>query len=236
MVVIRPDAYRRLLEASDFMTKSPIATYIKELQQRIPEVINSTKLSSQEKMTQYGRLIKKLNDLAEAPFEGDLRALAIETNTQATPGTQTVVQPRIVEPIEEIVEAPVLNAPVSQQTIETQTTEQYPVKMIQPKGQVAETQTKIVQMEPMETQTQHFSPVAPIQPKVVEEESPLVYFSPEKPSVEETMEPAPKKLFSSPKLKIPSTSGAVGGKQWIQSPNLTRPKRNVKQTEFYKPY
>ena len=53
MVVIRPDTYRRLLEASDFMTKSPIATYVKELQRRIPEVINSTKLSSQEKMNGF---------------------------------------------------------------------------------------------------------------------------------------------------------------------------------------
>ena len=258
MVVIRPDTYRRLLEASDFMTKSPIATYVKELQRRIPEVINSTKLSSQEKMIQYSRLIKKLSDLAAAPYEGDLRALAIESYTQATPGGQVGVQPRIMEPIEETVE----DAPM-QETIETQTTEQYkpivktigtqmlepkkPIvktigtQMLQASKQTTETQTKTVQAEPMATQTEYFSPATPVtqsKDTSFEDGSPQ-YYSPAKQKEDMELEPLqpapPKSLFKSPKLKIPDKpTGAA--KQWIQSPNLaSRPKRDVKPTAFYRP-
>ena len=258
MVVIRPDAYRRLLEASDFMTKSPIAAYVKELQKRIPEVINSSKLSSREKMTQYSRLIKKLSDLAAVPYEGDLRALAIESNTQALPGGSVGVQPRIMKPIAETME----EAPV-QQTIETQTTEPYkptvktieiqtvePYKstvktigtqMLEPSKQTTETQTKTAQAEPIAVQTEYFTPTTPLQPSVVGDVSPQ-YFSPGKPDEEEDMEleplaqvAAPKSLFKSPKLKLPEKKSVVG-KQWIQSSNLaTRPKRDVKQPAFYRP-
>ena len=258
MVVVRPDAYRRLLEASDFMTKSPIAAYVKELQKRIPEVINSTKLSSQEKMTQYSRLIKKLGDLAAAPYEGDLRALAIESNTQAPPGGQAGVQPRIFEPIAETMEEAAM-----QETIETQTMEQQkpivrtigtqmlepdkPVvrsvgtEMLEPIKQTIETQTKTGLAEPIATQTQYFTPTTPLQQAGVENVSPQYYSPTAKQDEEMDFEPlpkvaAPKSLFKSPKLKLQQKKG-VAGKQWIQSPNLaSRPKRDVKPPSFYRPY
>ena len=235
MVVIKPEAYRHLLETSDFFTRSPIATYVQELQQLVPKILNSDKYSSVEKMARYRRLMKKLNDLAEAPYQEDIRALSIMGNTQAVPGSET--QKAVKRPASPVVvtdvkrpASPVVQRKATMQTVQPETAE----SMVQT-GQSVQTSVRpilaesTVQTEPL----QQMLVESTVQTEPLETMSAESTVQTEHKSVgESTVQKEPIQQSSSKSIFRPAklTAASRVKENWVPSPRLEG-KRQVKKPE-----
>ena len=218
MVVIKPDTYRLLLDANDFLTKSPIANYVQELQKLVPAILNSDKYSSVEKMARYHRLIKKLNDLAEAPYENEIRTLNILTKTEATAGDERQVQKL---PVKRMVEAESVVDEKKRKVADVQTdisqVEQQTVQTEIPKTITQSMQT----IEPVESQT--FGPQTVVETELSKQKpsemeaqmTKLIEKSSETLMTEQ--KPSTSSIFRPPKLNVKTKSVA---QNWVPSPRL----------------
>ena len=233
MVVIKPDTYRLLLDANDFLTKSPIANYVQELQKLVPAILNSDKYSSVEKMARYQRLIKKLNDLAEAPYENEIRVLNILTKTEATAGDERQVQKLPVKRMTEADEVVEKKRKVTE--VQTDILQPY-VKTVQQTAQTEVPKTVTHSMQTfhptvVESETQTFVPQADVETETESQMSKQIEKPSESPMIKQIgkssetelhmtkqiEKPSTSSIFRPPKLTVKTKSVA---ENWVPSPRL----------------